>query len=756
MPLYDVILALDKNHLNDSRVRGILHFYQEKSEGFGGKIEVFDTFSEFNHYMTHSVRLRRRLVVFEEINFQEYVRLAGQTMENFGDGFLLLADHYKPNKREETLLLDIWQRTQGTTWELAARQLHRLMLLFSKHEVLLHKMDELFMVSQKLVSEKETKVLLEAMRDAAMAITAADAGTIYTIVEKESSQWAAYSVGEPTQDYWIQFETAKNNSIHLDLKRIQVPINTKSIIGSSIKNGRPILIQDTEQIDSNAGYIYDRSFDEKTGYKTVSLLTVPFKNREGKVLGAIQLINKLQDGAMKPFDKEDVKMVASLAGQAAVALENSHLYGAMNHLLKDYQELIQKEARSPQTNGDKASNPLQDAVIYSPTTIIILDAGWRCLYLNDRFECLTGYQVATSIGEPLACFEGLRMGETLYGQIKDEIEATGKWIGEFKGHHKSGRVFWASASVAAVYERVEDALRIKYYIAVLEDISKLKEAKIALETKNKSLQETLIKLSNSQAQLVQHEKAAALGQLAAGMAHEMNTPLGYVASNVRTMSHYIKTLLNDIGTSQNLVKERGHLWQEIMAEEPELTRETTEGIEKISTIIRALRMISGIDQWEKEGAIDIRESIMATLVLLEHELKQIGTCHCDLEEGVSIYGNATDFNQSIFALLRNSVDAIKEKNIPDGKIQITGKRLENIYQLNIRDNGIGISKENLRKVFDPFFTTKPIGVGTGLGLSSAKAAFEKIGGKLVVESVLDQYTQVTITFDLKIKFTNQF
>lgn len=721
MQLYDVIIAVDKNYMNDSRVRAISHYYKDRPDGFGGKVTFFETFTDFHQYLKQGHRMRRRLLVLEEINYQELIRLMPQILESSGDAILLLANHYRPTHKESQQLLTIWQRAQGTTWELAASQLHRLMGLFLKHDDLNQKTEELFSVSQKLVAEKDTEKLLEAMRDAAMTIASADAGTIYTIVDSQNKQWAAYTVGSDTADYHIQFETARNNSIMLSLQKAQMAINTKSVVGAAIQTGKPILIQDTQAIDPHVGYTIDRSFDERTGYMTVSMLTVPFKNRQGKVLGAIQLMNKVLDGQMRPFDKEDVKMVASLAGQAAVALENSHLYQSMNQLMTDYQTLLKQEQLPKDLSADVEAGPLQDAVVYSPAAIAILDAGLRALYVNERFCVMTGFSEAEVMGQRIALFEKLKPGEPEYEALKEQLLKTGKWQGELEGRRQNGELLWVSAGLALIYREENGHKALKYWIAVLEDITTLKMAR---------------------AQLIHNEKITALGQLAAGMAHEMNTPLGYVGSNLGVLGDYVQSLAAMLVKQSELSSEDRQRVSAILTDLPELRSETQAGLKRMSDIVGALRLISNIDGMGELGSFEMEKSVKAALLLLEPEYKG----HCELstsfEQTAVVSGNPAELNQVVLGLIKNAVDAIKEKGF--GQLSVSLKSVADGVMLSVHDTGIGIKPEHLSKVWDPFFTTKPVGSGSGLGLSFARSVIEKHGGQLSLESEYQAYTRVTL------------
>ncbi|MDD4188728.1 MAG: GAF domain-containing sensor histidine kinase [Eubacteriales bacterium] len=209
---------------------------------------------------------------------------------------------------------------------------------------------DLYDIGKSLSSEKDTLKLFEKILNASIRLTSSDAGTLYLVIEKNSGDWSYVdetSIGEKQ----FKFVIAKNMSIDVKLQASVLPILNTSISGYTAMTGKSLRIDDAYEIDSSKEYSLDRSYDTATGYVTKSLLCVPMKEHSGKVTGVIQLLNKKRDRNLKinyldasskqniiPFNHGDEMLMNSLAGQAAVALENSLLYRDLNKLLQEYKK----------------------------------------------------------------------------------------------------------------------------------------------------------------------------------------------------------------------------------------------------------------------------------------------------------------------------------------------------------------------------------------------------------------------------------
>jgi len=209
---------------------------------------------------------------------------------------------------------------------------------------------EFYEIGQALSSEKDTLRLLDLIISSSMGLTASDAGTIYLVVEAESGH-QSFIKGDQLRGKLLKFTITKNQSLPAPVDESLLPISPESICGYTALTGRPLIIDDAYAISEREKYYHNKSFDLATGYVTKSVLSVPMKTREDKIMGVIQLINKKKPGIVKvdyrqkraleniiPYEYRDELVITSLAGQAAVALENSLLYRDMEALLQSYKE----------------------------------------------------------------------------------------------------------------------------------------------------------------------------------------------------------------------------------------------------------------------------------------------------------------------------------------------------------------------------------------------------------------------------------
>jgi two-component system NtrC family sensor kinase len=260
-----------------------------------------------------------------------------------------------------------------------------------------------------------------------------------------------------------------------------------------------------------------------------------------------------------------------------------------------------------------------------------------------------------------------------------------------------------------------------------------------------------------QQNLVHAEKLATVGQLAAGMAHEINNPVCYVQSNLGSLREYLNKLFGLIESLEGVMNdERLSLPQRIaLIEEhkrrceytliatdlPMLLEECLEGVERIRNIVQNLRDFSRIDTAEGFRLFDIHRAIDTTLGIVR-TLAGGNTCFStDFENLPLIECNPTELNQVLMNILVNATQSVDR----DGLIEIrTGHEDERVW-VEIRDNGCGIDEATMRRIFEPFYTTKEVGKGTGLGLSISHGIVKKHGGEITVRSRPGQGTTFRIT-----------
>lgn len=303
--------------------------------------------------------------------------------------------------------------------------------------------------------------------------------------------------------------------------------------------------------------------------------------------------------------------------------------------------------------------------------------------------------------------------------------------------------------------RIENAIReIRLRKELAVQLKKTKAEHKKLYIANEQLRVT-------QAQLVQKEKMAGIGHLAAGVAHEINNPLGFILSNFETLEEYIFFIhglmkkYDDLNLTNDEIEKfkKTHDYEFIINDIYEIIEDTGDGLNRVKEIIKSLRSFSRIDAFKEFVKYNLNEGIDETLIIAKNEYKYVAVIRKDLGEIPDIEAYAGEINQVILNILINAVHAIKanKENIEHGLIEIKTEFInESEVILSIRDNGCGMDKKTISKIFDPFFTTKDVGVGTGLGLSiTYDIIANKHNGFIEVESYENVGTTIKITLPLK-------
>ena len=257
-----------------------------------------------------------------------------------------------------------------------------------------------------------------------------------------------------------------------------------------------------------------------------------------------------------------------------------------------------------------------------------------------------------------------------------------------------------------------------------------------LRQKNNELTKAYEELRNTQLQLIRSEKMASLGNLVAGIAHEMNTPLGSLNSNIDLFMRGFEKIKQALQSSRPQAHQKAYQTAESLEK---LASTGKIACERISHIVKALRNFARLDE-EEFKPVDIHEGIDTTLVLLENKYRDRLRIIKEYGELPEVKCQAAQLNQVFMNILNNACEAIEG----EGDIHIrTYLENDQIY-IKISDNGVGIPLENLEKIFDPGFTTKGVKVGIGLGLSIGYKIMEDHGGSIQVESEVGKGTTVTI------------
>jgi PAS domain S-box-containing protein len=466
-----------------------------------------------------------------------------------------------------------------------------------------------------------------------------------------------------------------------------------------------------------------------------------------------------------PFLKEERSLINAIAGQLAKVIESKQAE----------EELI------------KTKNHLSNIIESSLDGIVIGNSTGTILNANKFFLQLLGYEREEVIGKhsmELSVTEEGTYESTTGEQIevtkeffdrgykmRDKLFEEGR-ISNWENYYlrEDGKIVPVEMSIVFLYDEEGN---ITGSVGINRDIT---ERKIVDSEKSRLLEETkntLKELKKTQSYLLQSEKMASVGQLAAGVAHEINNPTGFVNSNLNSLSKYSNKLLELMrrydevlaSLKDNSSKEVASFYEEmdelkkklkidfIMKDFQKVIADSLNGTQRIKKIVADLKNFSRVDQEEFKTA-NINEGIESTLNVVWNELKYKCTVEKEYGDLPQIYCNLGQLNQVFVNLLINAAQAIEEKGVITISTRyLNGQSADNnkeqdYIEIKISDTGRGIPDDKLNRIFDPFFTTKDVGKGTGLGLSIAYDIIQKHKGKIEVGSEVGKGTTFTIKLPL--------
>ncbi|MDZ8106344.1 MAG: AAA family ATPase, partial [Nostoc sp. DedQUE12a] len=465
---------------------------------------------------------------------------------------------------------------------------------------------------------------------------------------------------------------------------------------------------------------------------------------QGKLLGVLYLENNLAKGA---FTSDRIELLNLLCAQAAISLENARLYERSS----EYAQQLERSFAELSASNSRFEKLVDNVpgVVYQYQ--ISADGATSLTYISG--ECYELYEITPeqAIANVQSILERIHPDDAASHQdsIADSIQKLTPW-------QWSGRIITPSGIVKWIYgeARIEQkADGTLVWDGLLLDISERKKAELALQ--------------QAQLQIIQSEKMSALGNLVAGVAHEMNNPLGFIYASLKQA----KPIFTDIVEHLKLYQETlPHKSEEIkdhaeqidleysLEDFPDMLDSMTMACDRLKNISTSLRTFSRGDR-DYKVPFNIHEGIDSTILILKHRLK--ANEQRPAIEVVTHYGNLPQIecfpgqlNQVFMNILANAIDALEEsntgRNLQDikanpNRITITSSVENHLVKIAIADNGKGMSEEVKQKIFDHLFTTKAVGKGTGLGLAIARQIVEEThGGKLRCNSVLGEGTEFII------------
>ncbi|MFZ2161749.1 MAG: bacteriohemerythrin [Sideroxyarcus sp.] len=313
----------------------------------------------------------------------------------------------------------------------------------------------------------------------------------------------------------------------------------------------------------------------------------------------------------------------------------------------------------------------------------------------------------------------------MYGKLGDKTLEVIQKNQELKAEHEA---------LLVLNEQLEER--------VIQRTDSLQQANLKLLANNEELKQLNEKLESAHTQLLQSEKMASIGQLAAGVAHEINNPVGFVNSNLGTLGKYISSMFNVIAAYETAEARVGsntcpevsqakktadfnYLKEDI----PSLLKESQDGLARVTRIVQDLKDFSHVDESNWQQA-NLEQGMDSTLNVVSNEIKYKADVVKQYAGLPEVECMPSQLNQVFMNLLLNAAQAIEKK----GTITVRSGNSGDEVWVEVEDTGKGIPPENLNRIFDPFFTTKPIGKGTGLGLSLSYGIVQKHHGRIEVKS----------------------
>ena len=451
--------------------------------------------------------------------------------------------------------------------------------------------------------------------------------------------------------------------------------------------------------------------------------------------------------------------------------ETGLLYDGFNNMLEQIQ--------NRETERDSAEEALRESERkFRTLTANIPGAVYRCAhdpdwtmdFISEEIEAVSGYRASDFIQNSVRTYAGIihpddikMVKETVQEGILERapyiieyriVRSDGaiRWVYE-KGQgifSEDGRFLWLDGVIFDITERKQAEEELAKYQEHLEELVDTRT--LELTDANRQLRQEVSERKRAEeeveatlAKLAQSEKMASLGMLVAGVAHEINTPVGAISSMHNTLMRAVVKLRSTLDTICSAESDEHRSVHKLFKILEDGNRVITSGTERITNIVRRLKSFARLDESDLQR-VDLHEGIEDTLTIVHHELKHKAVVERNFGQFPPIACYPGQLNQVYVNLLINAVQAIKDK----GTITITTFRKNDHVHIRIKDTGVGIPKELLGRIFDPGVTTKGVGVGTGLGLSICYQIIEDHHGKILVESQVGKGTTFTVVLPMNL------
>ncbi|HEY9653181.1 MAG TPA: PAS domain S-box protein, partial [Coleofasciculaceae cyanobacterium] len=581
------------------------------------------------------------------------------------------------------------------------------------------------------------------------------------------------SVGDDS--FWLDgviFDITEKKQVESQLHRTQAFLDSlieNLPVGVSIKNANELRVM-----------YWNKASEDLFGYSKAEVLDKIdydfLPSEQARYLRA-QDRQVLMSGEL--VEVSDAPLMTPHRGQRFVHTKKVPLLdetGTPQYLLSIYEDITERKQAEEALRQSEAHH--RRILETACEGIWLFDADSKTTFANDRIAEMLGYTVEEMLGRSLFDF----LDEDSYAIATTYIERRRQGIHErhdFKFRRKDGSDLWAIVSAQPILDSEGQFVGV---LRMITDISDRKRAEQTLQqsaqqmkAKNQQLKQTLRQLKQTQAQLIQNEKMVSLGQLVAGIAHEINNPVSFIYGNIHHAREYASNLLRLVDVyNRHYPTPLPEIQREIDAIEfefvrtdfPKLLKSIEEGANRIREIVLSLRNFSRLDEAHMKF-VNIHEGIDSTLLILQHRLKKAPS-HPEIRvikeyaqlPPVECYPGP--LNQVFMNLLSNAIDALETHPAPrlitirselvSCQHSGDGQKTPEFVVIRIADNGPGIPEDIKNRIFDHFFTTKPVGVGTGLGLSiSHSIVVEKHRGTLTCRSSPGRGAEFVIELPLKQK-----